>query len=200
MIIIGLDEVGLGAISGPVVTAATVFPEDLKIPGVRDSKKVSESERERLAPIIKDRSEFWCIALSSVDSINEAGIQRCKLSCMRTCALLCLDLFPEARVIVDGKDLIPGVPHKKQTAQVQADDRFQAVGGASIIAKVYRDRIMADLWAEFPEYDWKDNSGYPTPAHKKALNKFGVTAHHRLAYAPVLKALQSDKVGFRSAK
>jgi ribonuclease HII len=191
--IIGVDEVGLGCIAGPVVTAGVVMPAKLKIPGVKDSKKVKlEGERHRLSGIIKERAEFWCIAISSVEHINEAGIKRCQMACLRSCALMCLELFPEGKVIVDGKETIPGVPWKKQKAVIKADDKFQAVSAASIIAKVHRDRIMVDLWCDFPHYDWKKNAGYPTPAHKTALNKFGVTVHHRRDYKPVRKALQKS--------
>jgi len=192
-LIIGVDEVGLGCIAGPVVTAAVVLPSKLKIPGVKDSKKIKlEGERQRLSINIKEQAEFWCIAISSVDHINEAGIKRCQMACLRGCALLCLELFPDARVIVDGKDTIPGVPWKKQKAIIKADDKFQAVSAASIIAKVHRDRIMVDLWCDYPHYDWKKNAGYPTAAHKTALNKFGVSPLHRRDYKPVRKLLQKS--------
>jgi len=192
-LIIGLDECGLGALAGPVVTAAVVMPEELKIPGVKDSKKIGlEGERIRLAKRIKEEAEFWVIAESSVEHIDEAGIKRCQMACLRSCALLSLELFPDGKVIVDGKETIPKVPWRKQQAIIKADQKIHAVSAASIIAKVYRDRLMVDLWCEYPHYGWKKNAGYPTRDHKTSLSKFGVTPHHRKSYAPVAKILKRD--------
>jgi ribonuclease HII len=192
-LIIGVDEVGLGCIAGPVVTAGVVMPEELKIPGVKDSKKIGlEGERVRLSERIKEEALFWVIAVSSVKSIDEAGIRRCQMACLRACALLSLELFPKGIVIVDGNATIPGVDWKKQKAIVKADQKVHAVSSASIIAKVHRDRLMVDLWYEFPHYDWKKNAGYPTRDHKAALSKFGVSPYHRKSFAPVARILKRD--------
>lgn len=191
-LIIGADEVGLGSIAGPVVTAAVVLPPDLELHGLRDSKKVTPSDREWLSGQIKEQALGWVIAGSSSKLIDKNGIAVCRWYCMAMCVCECLEKFPDAQIIVDGNKPIPGVPRELQKAIVKADDKFPAVSAASVIAKVHRDHMMVKLWERYPVYDWKKNAGYGTKAHMTALHKYGVSPHHRRSYAPVRQQLERE--------
>lgn len=191
--IIGVDEVGLGAMAGPVVTAAVVLPEDYQFAGLRDSKKMSPSDRAWLSNKIKEEALGWVIAGAHSRLIDTSGISRCRWYCMAICANECLKRFPDALVIVDGNQKIAGIPTKIQNAVIKADDKYQAVSAASVIAKVHRDNMMVKLWHRWPQYDWRKNVGYVTKAHKTALRKYGVSPHHRTSYAPVARQLAREK-------
>jgi ribonuclease HII len=193
MIIIGCDEAGLGSISGPVVTAAVVLPADKTFEGLRDSKKMTASDREWLAVKIKEQALGWVIAGATARQIDRHGISACRWFCMGMCANECLKRYPDGKVIVDGNQLIAGIPRIYQEAVVKADDKFQAVSAASVIAKVHRDGVMVKLWQRYPQYDWKKNMGYPTRDHLAALRKYGVSPHHRRSYGPVKKQLEKEK-------
>lgn len=192
-LIIGVDEVGLGAMAGPVVTAAVVLAADYEFTDLKDSKKMTPSDREWLSKKIKEEALGWVIAGASSKQIDKMGISRCRWFCMAVCADECLKRFPDTQVIVDGNQKIAGIPKKLQKAIVKADDKFQAVSAASVIAKVHRDHMMIKLWDRWPHYDWKKNMGYVTKAHKTALRKYGVCPHHRKSYAPVARQLAREK-------
>ena len=192
-LIIGADEVGLGALAGPVVVAAVVMDPDMTFPGLRDSKKVTASDREWLNGRIKEDVLGWTIAGAHAKLIDQHGISACRWYCLAMCVNECLKRYPEGRVIVDGNQLIAGIPKVHQEAIVKADDKFQAVSAASVIAKVHRDHMMVKLWQQYPNYDWKKNVGYGTKAHLTALHKYGVSPHHRRSYAPVKKQLEKEK-------
>lgn len=192
-LIIGVDEVGLGSLAGPVVTAAVVLPKDKKFVGLRDSKKLKVSDREWLSEQIKEEALGWVIAGSNSDLIDRCGLNNCKWACMAFCVRRCLYHYPDTIVIVDGNQKIPGIPINIQKAVVKADDKYQAVSAASVIAKVYRDHLMVKLWDRYPNYNWKKNMGYGTAEHMAALRKYGVSKHHRKSYAPVKKQLVKDK-------
>ena len=192
-LIIGADEVGLGCIAGPAVTAAVVLPEDKKFVGLKDSKKMKPGDREWMSVKIKEEALGWVIAGSSSKNIDRYGISACRWFCMAMCANECLRRFPDARVIVDGNVTIPGIPKNLQKAVVKADDKFQAVSAASVIAKVHRDHLMIKLWEKYPYYNWKKNAGYGTKEHLAALRKYGVTPQHRKSYGPVATQLGKKK-------
>lgn len=183
-IVIGIDEVGLGCIAGPVVVAAVVLDE---LPGVTDSKKLTSNRRLALDIEIREKAPYWIIVRSDIEFINRYGIGPCHKSCIRTVAHLARHLYPHEEVILDGNLYIKGIgPH---TPMVKADLKVPAVGAASIIAKVYRDNLMTDMAANYPRYGWERNKGYPTQEHVEALEKYGVTAQHRKKYAPVRRIL-----------
>lgn len=185
MVIIGLDEVGLGALCGPLYVGAVVLYEEDVIDGLRDSKKLREATRAELVPRIDKRSLHWMMARSSSKMIDKFGIARCNDACMRKLALLCLDRFPDALVIVDGNKLIPGVPHTKQRAIIKADATVQAVSAASVIAKYHRDEYMIKLGERWPEYGFQAHKGYGTKDHMASLEKYGPCREHRRSYRPV---------------
>lgn len=190
--IIGADEVGLGSLAGPVVTAAVVLAPNVELAGLKDSKKMTPSDREWIAGIIKEEAEAWVIAGADAKLIDRHGLSPCRWFCMAMCVNECLKRYPDSRVIVDGNQTIAGIPIALQEAVVKADDKFQAVSAASVIAKVHRDHLMVKLWQRYPHYDWKKNSGYGTKAHLTALRKYGVSPQHRRSYAPVKKQLKRE--------
>jgi len=189
-LIIGIDEVGLGPIAGPVVTAAVVLPKDVEIKGVRDSKKVSENRRLDLIHDIDREALFWVMAESSVKAIDKFGIRACNRACMKWCAKVALHKFPDGLVIVDGTDPVLGVEMSRQRVIIKADDKFQAVSAASIMAKVHRDKYMINASTKFPMYMFHKHKGYLTPDHRAQLNKYGPCPEHRRSFRPVQKALE----------
>lgn len=184
MLTIGVDEVGIGSICGPVVVAAVVFPKKVPVAGLRDSKKLTDKRRRELAPRIMEAALHWVIARSSSRQIDKFGIAICKRACMTAVARRCLARFPNAVVIVDGTDPIPKVDCR---CVVKADDMVPAVSAASIIAKVHRDDYMIVLSEKYPLYGFDKHMGYPTTAHLRVLNSRGRCPEHRLSYGPLKK-------------
>jgi ribonuclease HII len=187
---IGCDEVGLGSLAGPLVVAAVVLPADLVIKGVRDSKKIPPHRRLNLVHDIAREATYWVIVRSDADAVDRFGVKSCLQECMKTCVVSCLEHFPEAEVVVDGVNPVQGVPASIQRAIVRADDKFQTVGAASIIAKVYRDRMMIKLADQYPLYNFSKHKGYPTRDHLTQLRKWGPCPEHRRSYAPVRRVMQ----------
>ena len=189
-LVIGTDEVGLGCIAGSLVAAAVVLPENKVFHGLRDSKKMRPGDREWVAEKIREEALGWVIAGASSKKIDRYGISPCRWYCMAMCVNECLRRFPKAQVIVDGNVTIAGIPRDLQKAVVKADDKYQAVSAASVIAKVHRDHLMTKLWERYPYYGWNRNAGYGTKEHLTALRKYGVTHHHRKSYGPVADQLR----------
>lgn len=177
-LVAGVDEVGRGPLAGPVVTAAVVLAEP--IDGLADSKTLRAAERARLAGLIRARAHF-ALGAASVAEITALDIRKATLLAMRRAVLrlrLPLDL-----VLVDGRDL-PDLPFRAR-AVVGGDATEPAIAAASILAKTVRDRLMARLATRWPGYGWEANAGYPTTAHRTALERLGVSPHHRTGFAPV---------------
>ncbi|MCA8883887.1 MAG: ribonuclease HII [Rhodobacteraceae bacterium] len=181
----GVDEVGRGPLAGPVMAAAVRLDPDNIPPGLNDSKKLSPRRREALADLLWAQADC-AVGEATVDEIAEVNILRAAhLAMQRAVARLAL---PPDFLLIDGTMAPKGLnlPHR---TLVKGDARSLSIAAASIIAKVARDRIMADLAAEFPGYGWETNAGYPTPAHKRALQDLGVTPHHRRSFGPIHKML-----------
>lgn len=191
-LIIGTDECGLGALAGPVVAAAVVLPAKFSLQGLRDSKKITPINRVWIDQKVKELALGWVIAGAEANIVDTYGIDKCRWVCMGMCVAFCLKRFPTATVIVDGNRIIPGIPWNKQKAIVRADDKVPEVSAASVIAKVHRDKLMVKLWEKLPCYDWKRNAGYPTKAHLRAMQKYGVSVYHRKSYNPVKKQLEQE--------
>ena len=177
----GVDEVGRGPLAGDVVAAAVILDPARPIGGLRDSKRLSERQRESLAAEIRDRSLSWAVCRASVEEIDELNILQASLLAMQR-AVEALDTPPEF-VLVDGNRL-PRWQYAS-TAVVKGDDRVPAIAAASILAKVQRDNEMVALEAQFPGYGFARHKGYPTRAHLDALRSLGVTRIHRRSFAPV---------------
>ncbi|MBO6793101.1 MAG: ribonuclease HII [Balneolaceae bacterium] len=176
--VMGLDEVGRGCLAGPVVAAGVIFHPDTNIPEIRDSKKIAENERVELVKLIKEKAAFWTIQERPPSRIDEINILWASIEAMRFCAEAA-KANPDY-LLVDGNRYTTSlIPH---TCVVKGDDKSMSIGAASILAKVHRDSIMAELHKIYPEFGWDTNVGYPTPIHKKGLKDFGFTPHHRKSF------------------
>jgi ribonuclease HII len=178
-LIAGVDEVGRGPIAGPVVAAAVIMPPDMRaIRGVDDSKALTPQERRRLVGRIQERAIAWSLGAASVREIERLNIYQASVLAMRR-ALQRLQVKPD-HVIIDGKAMrtLP-IPH---TAIVHGDARCFSIACASIVAKVTRDRLMANLAVRYPAYTWERNVGYTTRAHIRGLDASGITPHHRRSF------------------
>lgn len=177
--VIGCDEVGRGALCGPVVVAAVWFdpaaiPADL-LGALDDSKRVPEPARERLAPMIHAHARV-AVAAGSRALIDQINIRGATLDAMaRAVARLGL----AAPVLVDGRDALPGLPGR---AVVGGDRLVPQIAAASIVAKVFRDRLMRRLAQRHPGYGWERNVGYGTAVHRAGLTQLGRSPHHRLSF------------------
>lgn len=181
LLLAGVDEAGRGPLAGPVTAAAVILDPARPIPGLDDSKKLSEKKRDALEPLIRERALAFCVASASVGEIDEMNILQATLLAMRR-AVAGLPLAAQA-VVVDGNKVTEfGVPAE---AVVGGDARVPAISAASILAKVARDREMLALDAQFPGYGFAQHKGYGTAAHLAALARLGASPHHRRSFAPV---------------
>jgi len=180
--IAGVDEVGRGSWAGPVVVCAAVprpgFPDPPA--GLTDSKRLTAKRREELAAVLPGWVEAYAIGAARHEEIDELGMTAA-LQLAATRALEALPMAPDV-VLLDGKHDYIGPPWTVRTA-IKADVHSASVAAASVIAKVHRDRLMADLGRDYPDFAFGDNAGYPAPAHQKALAALGPTPYHRLSWA-----------------
>ena len=181
----GVDEVGRGPLAGDVVAAAVILDPVAPVSGLRDSKKLSEAQRQQLAREIRACARCWAIGRASVAEIDAINILQASLLAMQR-AVAGLAAQPEY-VLVDGNRL----PRWRyaSAAVVKGDDRIPAIAAASILAKVQRDAEMVELDRSYPGYGLAQHKGYPTKAHIEALRRLGVTAIHRRSFAPVKELL-----------
>jgi ribonuclease HII len=175
----GCDEAGRGCLAGPVVAAAVVLPSKITIEGLRDSKQLSEKQRNFLKTEIEQVALAFAVAFVSPQEIDDINILNASFLAMHR-AIDQLDPLPD-RILVDGNRFKPyqEIPHH---TFVKGDDRYLSIAAASILAKTYRDSEMKKLHQEFPDYDWASNKGYPTKAHREALMSSGVTKYHRRSF------------------
>jgi len=180
-----VDEVGRGPLAGPVVAGAVIFPPDVTIPGINDSKKLSAIERIALSAEIESKARAYSIGIVTPGEIDRFNILKASLMAMRR-AVEKLSFQPDF-LLIDGREKI-GQLKIPQRAVVKGDSLSQSIAAASIIAKVARDKMMAKLHHEFPHFDFVHNQGYGTKLHKEALSKFGPSPIHRKSFSPVQKA------------
>ena len=181
-IIAGVDEAGRGPLAGPVVVAAVILDLNKKIPGLNDSKKLSEKKREELYEIIIKEAICWEVKIISPEIIDEINILQATLFGMEE-AVLSLKVKPDL-CLIDGNK-IPKKLIGFSKAIVKGDAKIASIAAASILAKVTRDRIMYKLHEKFPQYNFKCNKGYPTKEHIAALDKYGILDCHRKSYKPI---------------
>ena len=190
--IAGVDEVGRGPWAGPVVAAAVVLNweklEFLPYLEINDSKKLSASKRKKIFDLLPSYASFG-VGLAQVNEIDNLNILKASLLAMSR-AISDLPKKPDY-IFVDGNNL-PKLPCSGEPI-VRGDCCSISIAAASIVAKVTRDYIMTKLAEAHPGYGWERNSGYGTPEHKKALVQLGVTEHHRISYAPIIKMLGEIK-------
>lgn len=181
--IAGVDEVGRGPLAGPVVAAAVIMPEDFDIPGIDDSKKLSEKKREELYEIIKEKAVAYSIGIVDHEVIDEVNILQATKLAMKK-AIVGLPVKPDY-VLFDAVKLDGiGVP---QEAIIKGDAKVLAIAAASIIAKVTRDRMMVEYAKEYPWYAFEKNKGYGTKAHYEGIYAKGTCPIHRMTFLKNLK-------------
>ena len=186
-VVAGVDEAGRGCLAGPVVAAAVVLHPDRPITGLRDSKLLSHARRRRLAKAIRRRARAFAVALAAPREIDDVNILQASLRAMER-AVRGLPIHPDL-VQVDGNQaprFNGGGPAVQ--AVVRGDRLVPAISAASILAKVYRDRLMGLWHLRYPGYGFDTNKGYPTPVHLAALTRIGPCAIHRRTFAPVRHA------------
>jgi ribonuclease HII len=176
----GVDEVGRGALFGPVVAAAVILCPERSVRGLNDSKLLDSERREVLDARIRERAVAWAVAAVDAATIDYVNIYQASRLAMRI-AVSRLNPAPDF-VLIDAVPLDLRIPQKPI---IKGDARCHAIAAASIVAKVYRDRLMAVWHAVFPEYGLASHKGYSTPEHWKALEQFGPTPLHRLSFEPV---------------
>ncbi len=188
-LVAGVDEAGRGPLAGPVVAAAVILDELQPIRGLADSKALTALKRERLFDEIRARALCCSVAEASVEEIDRLNILQATMLAMRR-AVDGLRLRPH-RVVVDG-NRVPVLP-VPVAAIVKGDAKVAAISAASILAKVTRDRLCAELHERFPQYGFGGHKGYPTPEHLAALREHGPCPEHRRSYAPVRACLGADE-------
>lgn len=181
MRIAGLDEVGRGPLFGPVVAAAVVLASGFPFDGLTDSKKLSEKKRNTLDLDIRANAIAFAIAEVDAETIDRINIRQASLLAMRR-AVEQLALSPDF-LLIDGRDTIDW--ECTQKAVIRGDAISFSIAAASVLAKVYRDRLLVELDSEFPGYGLAQHKGYGCPAHLAALAKLGPTPLHRKSYRPV---------------
>lgn len=175
----GIDEAGRGPLAGPVVVASVILPENSMIEGINDSKKVSESKREKLYDIILQEAISYGIGIIYQDEIDEINILQATKKGLHE-AVMKMEIKPNV-ILVDaltGIDTI-GIPYK---SIIKGDAKSYSIGAASIIAKVTRDRIMREWDKVYPEYGFAGHKGYGTAKHIEAIKKYGLTPIHRKTF------------------
>ena len=183
----GVDEAGRGPLAGPVTVAAVMLDPARPIPGLGDSKALSEAQREALAPLIRERALAWHVEFVDLAEIERLNILHATLAGMSR-ALRALQPAP-LRALVDGNRLPRDLPCPAE-ALVKGDAREPAIMAASILAKVARDQAMDALDRLHPGYGFARHKGYPTPEHLEALRRLGPCAVHRRGFAPVKALLE----------
>lgn len=188
-LIAGVDEVGRGPLVGAIVTAAVILDPNNPITGLADSKKLTEKKREKLFDEIQQKALCWCIGRAEPEEIDNINILHATMLAMQR-AVAGLSIVPEY-VLIDG-NRCPKLPMPSQ-AVIKGDSLVQEISAASILAKVIRDREMVELDKTFPEYGFAKHKGYPTAYHLEKLAQYGATEFHRKSFAPVRRALDSNK-------
>lgn len=185
-VICGVDEAGRGPLAGPVCAAAVILPKHLEIPGLTDSKKLTDKKRRELFPLIQEQSVAYGIGLSSQEEIDEINILQATFLAMER-ALSQLNVRPDMVLIDGNRERDFGVP--VQTV-IKGDSLSANIAAASILAKVTRDNLMMELAQQYPQYGFEIHKGYGTKAHYEALRQYGASPIHRRSF---LKKFYGEK-------
>lgn len=175
----GCDEAGRGCLAGPVVASAVILPTNFRHKLLNDSKQLTHKQRQILEPIIKEKALSWAIGIVSPQEIDEINILNASFLAMHR-AIDKLERNIDL-LLIDGnrfktyKDI-------KHLCIVKGDSKYASIAAASVLAKNYRDELMLNLDSNFPQYDWKNNKGYPTSKHREAIRQIGACKHHRKSY------------------
>ena len=191
-LIAGVDEAGRGPLAGPVVAAAVIFENDTFIPGINDSKKLSELKREILFKEINNKAAAIGVGIVDHQTIDKINILQASLKAM-SIAVSSLNIKPDLILIDGNKKFYTEIPAK---TIVKGDQKSFSIAAASIVAKVTRDRIMIEQSTGFPQYLWHKNKGYATKAHIAAIKKFGYTHLHRKSFLSKILNIPKDELLF----
>ncbi|WP_443936635.1 ribonuclease HII [Pedobacter sp. MW01-1-1] len=175
----GCDEAGRGCLAGPVVAAAVILPKDFYLEGLNDSKKLNHKQREALRPIIEREALAWAVGFVDHEEIDRINILNASFLAMHK-AIDQLKTQP-GYLVIDGNRFkkYQEIPH---SCIVKGDGKYLNIAAASILAKTHRDEFMLNLHADFPQYNWEQNKGYPTAAHRHAVLEKGPSPFHRKSF------------------
>ena len=177
----GCDEAGRGPLAGPVYAAAVILPPDFHHPLLNDSKQMTEKQRDLLREVIEREAVAWAVEAVSAEEIDTINILNASITGMQR-AVRRLSVRPEF-LLIDGNKFRPfdGFPYK---TVVHGDATYASIAAASVLAKTWRDEYMRKIAAEYPQYGWDRNMGYPTKEHIEAIRQYGYTPHHRMSFHP----------------
>jgi len=175
----GCDEAGRGCLAGPVFAAAVILPKDFYLEGLNDSKQLNHLQREKLRPIIEREALSWAVASVDHEEIDRINILNASFLAMHR-AIEKLVVQP-GYLVIDGNRFkaYAQIPH---TCIVKGDGKYLNIAAASILAKTHRDRFMETIGADYPQYNWQQNKGYPTIAHRTAVIEMGLSPFHRKTF------------------
>jgi len=185
----GCDEAGRGCLAGPVFAAAVILPKKFKHALLNDSKKLNETQRKYLRPIIEENAISYAVAQVSAEEIDKINILNASFLAMHR-ALDQLKVIPES-LLIDGNrfNKYKDIPHH---CIIEGDGKYMSIAAASILAKTYRDDYMLELHQSFPHYDWKNNKAYATLSHRNAIAEHGITEHHRKSFTLLPEQLELE--------
>jgi ribonuclease HII len=183
----GCDEAGRGCLAGPVFAAAVILPKNFRHKLLNDSKKLNDTQRRELRPIIESSALSWAVAQVSAEEIDKINILNASFLAMHR-ALDQLSVSPES-LLIDGNRFkkYKNIPHH---CIIEGDGIYMSIAAASILAKTYRDDYMIELHNKFPHYDWQNNKAYATRSHRTAILEHGITEHHRKSFTLVPEQLE----------
>lgn len=188
--IVGLDEAGRGPMAGPLVVAGVVFPKDFYDDRINDSKQLSEKKRESLYDLVIEHCIAYSIQIIEVEEVDELNVyQASRIGMIRAIEDIIANGVKIDYALTDAMPLGDVIAHE---AIVKGDAKSMSIGGASILAKVTRDRLMLEYDKVYPKYGFKKHKGYPTKMHKDALKEFGVSPIHRRSFKPVMDVLNEQ--------
>ena len=185
----GCDEAGRGCLAGPVFAAVVILPENFYSEILNDSKQLTEKQRYILRDVILKDAAAWAVGICDQREIDEINILNASILAMHK-ALEKLTIQPQ-HILVDGNRFksYGSIPH---TCFVKGDGRYMSIAAASILAKTYRDDYMLKIHADYPDYGWNQNKGYPTEKHRIAISRYGITEHHRKTFRLTNDQLRLD--------
>ena len=175
----GTDEAGRGCLAGPVTAAAVILPDNFELDLLNDSKQLTEKIREKLKPIIEEKSISFAVTHLEPLIIDKINILNASIKAMQD-SIVKLNPRPQY-IIVDGNRFKP-IEEIPYSTIVKGDSKYMSIAAASVLAKTYRDEYMNKIHEEFPMYNWKQNKGYPTKEHREAIRKYGTTKYHRMSF------------------
>ena len=175
----GCDEAGRGCLAGPVFAAAVILPEGYRNELLNDSKKLTDRQRNTLRPIIEKDALAWSVGIVTNEEIDRINILQASFLAMQR-AVAALSISPE-HLLIDGNRFnpYPNIPH---TCIVKGDGKMMSIAAASILAKTHRDEFMEKIHVDYPMYGWNVNKGYPTKAHRAAIEAYGSSPWHRRSF------------------